>query len=132
MFIQHSVNPDCLFNTQSRVLQTDWFKLEINEEVTLNININTWDFYIDSKEDIGRCTIQKLDSHGIIAWNVNSHGNINLNPELSGRIFTLNLRILLRDSIMRCALPKGTIMIYTKVSGFRFQGGKFGKVFINI
>ena len=39
MLIQHSVYPDWLFNTQSRVLQTDWFKLEINERATLNINM---------------------------------------------------------------------------------------------
>ena len=30
---------DWLFNTQSRVLQADWFILEINEEATLNINM---------------------------------------------------------------------------------------------
>ena len=29
---------DWLFNTQSRVLQADWFILEINEKATLNIN----------------------------------------------------------------------------------------------
>ena len=39
MLIQHSVNSDWLVNTQSRVLQTDWFKLEINEKATLNINM---------------------------------------------------------------------------------------------
>ena len=31
MLIQHSVNSDWLFNTQLRVLQADWFILEINE-----------------------------------------------------------------------------------------------------
>ena len=30
---------DWLFNTQSRVLQADWFILEINEKATLNINM---------------------------------------------------------------------------------------------
>ena len=39
MLIQHSVNSDWLFNTQSRVLQTDWFILEFNEKATLNINM---------------------------------------------------------------------------------------------
>ena len=36
MLLQHSVNRDRLFNTQSRVLQADWFILEINEKATLN------------------------------------------------------------------------------------------------
>ena len=39
MLIQHSVHPDWLFNTQSRVLQTDWFKLEINEKA---FNLLDW------------------------------------------------------------------------------------------
>ena len=39
MFIQHSVNHDWLFNTQSTVLQADWFMLEINEMATLNISM---------------------------------------------------------------------------------------------
>ena len=39
MLLQHSVNRDRLFNTQSRVLQADWFILEINEKATLNINM---------------------------------------------------------------------------------------------
>ena len=34
MLIQLSVNSDWLFNTQSRVLQADWFILEINEMAT--------------------------------------------------------------------------------------------------
>ena len=38
MLIQHSVDSDWLFNTQSRVLQADLFILEINEKATLNIN----------------------------------------------------------------------------------------------
>ena len=33
------VDSDWLFNTQSRVLQADWFILEINEKATLNINM---------------------------------------------------------------------------------------------
>ena len=37
--IQHSVNSDWLFNTQSRVLQADWFILGINENATLNIHM---------------------------------------------------------------------------------------------
>ena len=40
MLIQHSVNSDWLLNTQSRVLQADWFILEINEKATLNINMS--------------------------------------------------------------------------------------------
>ena len=39
MFIQHSVNSDWLFSTQSRVLQADWFILEISEKAALNINM---------------------------------------------------------------------------------------------
>ena len=39
MLIQHSVNSGWLFNTQSRVLQADWFILKINEKATLNINM---------------------------------------------------------------------------------------------
>ena len=37
MLIQHSVNSDWLFNTQSRVLQADWLMLEYKEKATLNI-----------------------------------------------------------------------------------------------
>ena len=40
MHIQHSVNSDRLFNTQSRILQADWMILENNEKATLNINIH--------------------------------------------------------------------------------------------
>ena len=39
MLVQHSVNSDWLFNTQSRVLQADWLILENNERATLNINM---------------------------------------------------------------------------------------------
>ena len=39
MLIQNSVIFDWLFNTQSRVLQGDWFILEINEKTTLNVNM---------------------------------------------------------------------------------------------
>ena len=39
MLIQHSVNSDWLFNSQSRVLQADWFILGINEKATLSINM---------------------------------------------------------------------------------------------
>ena len=45
MLIQHSVNSDWLFNTQSRVLQTDWFILEINEKATRNIKMLYWYAY---------------------------------------------------------------------------------------
>ena len=40
-FIQHSVNSDWLFKTQSKVLkvQADWLLLENNEKATLNINM---------------------------------------------------------------------------------------------
>ena len=37
--IKHSLNSDLLLTTQSRVMQADWFILEINEKATLNINI---------------------------------------------------------------------------------------------
>ena len=40
MLIAHSVNSDWLYNTQSRVLQADWFIMEINEKATLQINIS--------------------------------------------------------------------------------------------
>ena len=39
MLIQHSVNSDWLFDTQSRVLQADWLILENDEKATLNINM---------------------------------------------------------------------------------------------
>ena len=35
---QHSFDSDWLFNTQSRVLRTDWLMLKNNEKATLNIN----------------------------------------------------------------------------------------------
>ena len=37
--LQHSVNSNLLFNTQSRVLQANSVILEINEKATLNINM---------------------------------------------------------------------------------------------
>ena len=43
MLRQHSVNSDWLLNTQSRVPQSDWFILEINEQATLNINMPYFD-----------------------------------------------------------------------------------------
>ena len=49
MFIQHSVNSDWLLNTQSRVLQADWFILEINEKATLNIDMPYWLFITQSR-----------------------------------------------------------------------------------
>ena len=36
MLKQHSVNSDWLFNTQSKVLQTDWLMLENIEKATWN------------------------------------------------------------------------------------------------
>ena len=39
MLIQHSINSDWLFNTQSRVLQAERFIREIKERATLNINM---------------------------------------------------------------------------------------------
>ena len=39
MLVEHSVDSDWLFNTQSRVLQAYWFIMEINEKATLNINM---------------------------------------------------------------------------------------------
>ena len=50
MHIQHSVESDWLFDTQSRVLQADWFILEINEEVTLNINIGVIFLFIGNPQ----------------------------------------------------------------------------------
>ena len=40
MLLQHSVNSDWPFNTQSRVLQADWFILEIDDKVSLNIEMS--------------------------------------------------------------------------------------------
>ena len=37
ILIQHSVNSDWLFNTQSRILQVDWLILENNEKATLKV-----------------------------------------------------------------------------------------------
>ena len=39
MLIRQSINSDWLSITQPRVLQPDWFILEINEKATLNISI---------------------------------------------------------------------------------------------
>ena len=39
MVLQHSVNSDWLFKTESKVLQADWLILENNEKATLNINM---------------------------------------------------------------------------------------------
>ena len=39
MLMQQSVNSDWQFNTQSRVLQAEWFILDINEKATLNISM---------------------------------------------------------------------------------------------
>ena len=50
MLVQYSVNSDWLFNTQSRVLQADWFILEMNEKATLNINMPNY-LYIDTAVD---------------------------------------------------------------------------------
>ena len=50
MVVQYSVNSDWLFNTQSRVLQANWFILEMNEKATLNINMPNY-LYIDTAVD---------------------------------------------------------------------------------
>ena len=42
MPIQPLVNFDWLFNTQSRILQADWFILETNGKATLNINMSLY------------------------------------------------------------------------------------------
>ena len=39
MLIQHSVNSDWLFTTQSRVLQAGWLILKYTKKATLNINM---------------------------------------------------------------------------------------------
>ena len=39
MLMNHSVNYDWLFNTQSKALLADWLILENNEKATLNINV---------------------------------------------------------------------------------------------
>ena len=39
LLVQHSINSDWLFNTQSRVMQGDWLMLENNEKATLNNNM---------------------------------------------------------------------------------------------
>ena len=40
ILLQHSVNSDWLFNPRSRVLQTDWFLLEINDRATSSVNMS--------------------------------------------------------------------------------------------
>ena len=71
MLIQHSVNSDWLFNTQSRVLQADWFILEINEKATLNINLP----YLQRDSQIYRPTnfqhwanIDKHNTSFLLSW----------------------------------------------------------------
>ena len=44
MLIQHSVNSDWLFKTQSRVQQADWLIEESKEKATLNINMPCWSY----------------------------------------------------------------------------------------
>ena len=53
MFIKHSVNSDWLFNNQSRVLQSDWSIMEINEKATLHMNKAYWSMnnWIHKKND---------------------------------------------------------------------------------
>ena len=46
LIIQHSVNSDWPFNTQSKVLQADWFTMEIIEKATLNINMPIYKYTI--------------------------------------------------------------------------------------
>ena len=64
MLIAHSVNSDWLYNTQSRVLQADWFIMEINEKATLQINISKpyWNMgsYLHNTVFVDR-TLQMLD-----------------------------------------------------------------------
>ena len=61
-------------------------------------------------------------SQGILSLNLKFQGIIHLKPELSGKFFTWNHRILWRDSTLRCILPDVTFMIHTKffqASGFK-------------
>ena len=64
-------------------------------------------------------------SQGILSLNLKFQGiiqGIHLKPELSGKFFTWNQRILWRDSTLRCILPDLTFMIHTKffqASGFK-------------
>ena len=58
MLIQHSVNSDWLFNTQSKVLQADWSILEINEEAILNIIMPSIISFFGMHADI---TISQVD-----------------------------------------------------------------------
>ena len=51
-------------------------------------------------------TMQIPDCQGILCWNLTVCGNIHLKPELSCKIFTWNLRILLSDCILHNALPE--------------------------
>ena len=60
MLRQHSVNSDWLINTQSRVLQSDWFIFEINEQATLNINMPYFDSTTNENISvIFACTISR-------------------------------------------------------------------------
>ena len=61
-----------------------------------------------------------LSSQGVFSSNLQAQGNITLKPEFSGKMFTSNLRILLKDCVLRCALPNVTYIInarFSQVSG---------------
>ena len=65
MLIQHSVNSDWLFNTQSRVLQADWLILENDEKATLNINMTYCREFIVFHGDA--CCLYSMDTIDIVA-----------------------------------------------------------------
>ena len=64
MLIKQPVDSDWLFNTQSRVLQADWFLLENNGKAIFKINIpyckNT-----ESKNGLGMCAYSLHFKQGI-------------------------------------------------------------------
>ena len=63
VYNKHSVNSDRLFNTQSWVLQVDWFIFEINEKATLNIDMPYYYFVIPGKKRAIYSSLTFLCSH---------------------------------------------------------------------
>ena len=63
VYNKHSVNSDRLFDTQSWVLQVDWFIFEINEKATLNIDMPYYYFVIPGKKRAIYSSLTFLCSH---------------------------------------------------------------------
>ena len=62
MLLQHPINSDWLFSTQSRVLQGDWLMLENNEKATLTCsicNVSLYGFVCSTALPGGNCKRQQ-------------------------------------------------------------------------